>query len=352
MSVATTKKTNWESINSYFIGRQQELDLLSEYSRERGTCIAVTGHAGVGKTSLLRAFERKEATYFSGGVYHVSGKDKLSGIRRHLVGIENTTDHVLVVIDDVELLNTSEVTAIYNVVVSQLRSTLILSGRLVPVSEISTIRVINLDELDTSEILQSRLMLIQDKTDIEKALEVIERHARLLQSLVSTYQDNIYKLHSRDYSASIREITDIPNVTTNVEIDNVQVNIQRKKDTRLDVFSIIITVILFMTSLVLSTETERSILARVGRAEKTITEQVLTGGRGRLNQHHAITWLNLRKHPRVENDNIVAVVKPSQLFFVLRISNGWAEIFYTDNISSKEYSGWVYSKYIEFANGA
>jgi len=75
--VTATTAFNDVPIESFFVNRHQELEFLTEYSKKPGACIAVTGLAGIGKTTLLRVFENKHSSRFLGGVYHLSGREGL-----------------------------------------------------------------------------------------------------------------------------------------------------------------------------------------------------------------------------------------------------------------------------------
>jgi len=344
--VTATRAFNDIPLESYFVNRHQELELLSEHSKKPGTCIAVTGIGGIGKTALIRVFESKHSSRFLGGVFHLSGREGLSDIQHHLEVLKNSEHHSLVVVDDAELLNALEVRSIYETVVNKPLSTLIFSGRLFPINKIPNAKVITLSGLDMANLIKTRLKKAPERADIDKALEIIEGNAALLQLLASIPRDTIQKLYNSFVPESVRA----PEIGE-AHIQNIRVDIHHEKDSGQDLIGIILSLILFITAYASSLETEENIINEIHGLQEVIEAQLPeekheTG----INLHFTTTFLNLRSSAEVKSDNIVTVLSPNQTFSVLSINRGWAEIFYKDYVSSKELQGWVYSKYIRPAD--
>ncbi|MDK2593589.1 SH3 domain-containing protein [Pseudoalteromonas obscura] len=344
--VTATTAFNDIPIESFFVNRHRELELLSEHSKKPGTCIAVTGVGGIGKTALLRVFESKYSSRFLGGVFHLSGGEGLPDIQHHLEALRNSEHHSLVVVDDVELLNASEVRNIYETVVNESLSTLIFSGRLVPINEIPNAKVITLSSLNAADLIKARLKIAPERADIDKALEIIEGNAALLQLLVSTPREIIQKLHDSFVPESVR----VPEVSE-ARIQNIRVDINQEKDSGPDLISIVLSLILFLAAHVSSLETEENIINEIHGLQEVLEAQLPEEKReSGINWHYATTFLNLRSSPEVKSDNVVTVLDPNQTFSVFSVNRGWAEISYKDYVSSRELKGWVYSKYIRPAD--
>lgn len=344
--VTATTAFNDIPIESFFVNRHQELELLSEYSKKPGAYIAVTGFAGIGKTALLRVFESKHSSRFLGGVFHLSGRQGLQDIQHHLDALKNSEHHSLVVVDDVELLNTSEVRSIYETVADKSLSTLIFSGRLVPINDIPNAKVIALARLNAADLIKARLKIAPERADIDKALEIIEGNAALLQLLVSTPREIIQKLHDTFVPDSVL----VPEISE-VSIQNIRFNIHQEKDSGPDLISIVLSLILFIAAYVSSIETEENIINEIHGLQEVIEAQLpAEEHQSGTNLHYATTFLNLRSSPEVKDDNIVTVLAPNQTFSVFSVNRGWAEISYQDYVSSRELKGWVYGKYIRPAD--
>ena len=340
--VTATTAFNDIPIESFFVNRHQELELLTEYSKKPGTCIAVTGPVGIGKTALLRVFESKHSSRFLGGVFHLSGREGLPEIQHHLDALKSSEHHSLVVVDDVEFLNASELRSIYETVVNRSFSTLILSGRLVSVSDIPNAKVITLAGLNAADLIKARLKLAPERADIDKALEIIEGNAALLQLLVSTPREIIQYL----YDTFVPLTAHVPEINE-AHIQNIRVDIHQEKDSGPDLISIVLSLILFIASYVSSLETEENIISEIHGLQEVIEAQLPPeNNQSEINPHYATTFLNLRRSPEVRADNVVTVLAPNQTFSVLSVNRGWAEITYKDYVSSRALNGWVYSKYI------
>ncbi|NRA72655.1 MAG: SH3 domain-containing protein, partial [Gammaproteobacteria bacterium] len=251
--------------------------------------------------------------------------------------------HTLVVIDDSELLNISEIIKIYDIVVNQSLSTLILSGRLIPVNELPNVKIISLAGLSMVDLAKARLKLVPESTDIDKAFGLIEDNPALLEAFIFTPLDVIQRL----LDLFIPKVTQIPE-TSPANIENLKVNIQHEKDSGPDRIGIALSIILFIVSTLSSLETEDNIVNEIHGIQEVIAELLtVDSNQVGVNIHYATTFLNLRKLPNVEKGNVITVLAPNQIFTVLSVNEGWAEISYTVHVSSKEKRGWVFSKYIK-----
>lgn len=228
----------------------------------------------------------------------------------------------MVVVDDVELLNASEVRNIYETVVNRSLSTLILSGRLVPVGNIPNAKVITLAGLNAADLIKARLKLAPERADIDKALEIIEGNAALLQLLVSTPREIIQKIHDTfvPQSAHVLEISE-------AHIQNIRVDIHQEKDSGPDLISIVLSLILFIAAYASSLETEENIINEIHGLQEVIEAQLSPeNNQSAINPHYATTFLKLRRSPEVRADNVVTVLAPNQTFSVLSVNRGSADV--------------------------
>lgn len=333
-------------IESYFVNRQQELGLLDDYSKERGACIAVTGVAGIGKTTLLRVFERKVSSKFPGGVYHLSGHDGLSGLHRNLGSLKKEEGHALVVVDDVELLNSSDILSFYDSVVNKFLGSLVLSGRLIPISILPNVKILSLAGLNTTDLIKARLNLVHESVDIDKIIDIIDGNAALLQLLISTPRDALQKIHK----LISPEIEIVPKATS-TNIKNLKVDIQSEKDAGPDIFSLVLAVLLFIISSISAIKSEKRIVNEIQGIKEIVSEHFLaTSHKDVVNEHYITTFVNLRSDPIIQKNNIITILAPNQTISVVSVSEGWAKVVYVDYVSSKKYDGWVCSKYIKPIN--
>ncbi|RPA62053.1 hypothetical protein EGC86_13595 [Shewanella frigidimarina] len=325
---------------SFFVGRTKELERLVEYTSKKNSVTVITGVGGIGKTSLLRMFEREYSNLFSGGIYHLSAHIGCASILNEISILKQSFEtQALVVIDDAELLKLSDLNKVKDFLCDTTAS-LVIAGRMVVLEGIENI--LPLSGLNAKELLHLRSLHYKMKNeiaspDIDKVINFIEGNPLLLKLLLNTPRKALEYIHKKSNGND-------ENVISNN--DNLKVNIQSDKDLNVDYISLIFGFILFLISYASSLETEEKLTLQLLEFEKYISQELVLESKDINNPHYSTTFLNVRKEPNPNVNNILIVLSPNQVVNLLLVKNQWAQVEFTNLNSSEIFSGWVHTKYI------
>src|SRR6266481_2957780 len=104
------------SVDTFFVGRQSELESLAAHFSRGGRLAQINGIFGTGKTALAIMFSHKAASAFPGGVKHVHAFPPQT-IESLILSTSKprTRNKRLVVVDDIDLVNRADFAAIPNI---------------------------------------------------------------------------------------------------------------------------------------------------------------------------------------------------------------------------------------------
>ncbi len=343
--------TTWpdDSINILkptFVGREKELDKLFHWCKNDEGVLFVTGEGGIGKTALIREFERQNNERFEGGIYNISARSGHKGILDTLNKYSFEAELSLIVIDDIEFLSEKSIKDIL-VWAKNIKSVkLILSGRDVPkLQDIDKYRpfILALSGLDPLSVIKARLSRIDRKTE-DKIVSVISNNATLFQSLISTPRAAVQLVHEILKQNDIEpEVVPKEATPTNIVVDD-----SYNRENQYDYYGYILAMFLFVLSNLSSQESEDRISTEIREFEQVVIELIHSPKTAKLNNTYVVTtFVNFRLTPKIDSNNIITILAPNQHVQLLKIEEGWAHVKYVDYVSEQTIKGWVYASYLK-----
>jgi len=329
-----------------FVGRKRELDYLANWLGSNNNVVFVTGKRGIGKTALIREFERKHDDFFTGGIFNLSATSGLHSVFETLNKYSFDELPALVAIDDIEVLSSEETALLLDWVNQEKSIKLVLSGRRVP--DLRNIDmylnlVLELSGLDALSVIKAHISGADRKTE-EQVINTLSNNAALFQGLISTPRQAIQlaqKILKQDYVSPQQ-------LEKEAEPNNIVIDETYDRENQYDYFGYILAVVLYIMSSISSQETEEKLVEEIQQIEQEVAELVIKkDSKGYKDAYIVTKFVNFRSQPTLNGNNIITVLAPNQQVVLLGIENGWAKAKYTDHVSEKTISGWVHSKYLK-----
>lgn len=312
-----------------FTGRDREMEFLRHATDKSGAVIGLFGKAGVGKTTILRAFVEQNAHRWpSRSVeYSVSANctPALLGLIQQSAG-----NKTLFVIDDLERLSTADARLVMRELRRHENLTVLIGARAGHGLEEFVDDVLSISPLPLSALFGKRLQMMGWQGDIDEFCRFVER-SPLFESL----------------RGEPRKVVKVATILTPEFEKSGSVSVPAKwwrwakaQYRRIGWFEVLFAVAVLMYQTQCSDRFESGVGERFTRLESQIHSLGLEGiSRSGLNTHLVIA--SARVYSDLADTSLASaeVLPVGEHVDLLQVSRGWARVLY--KTSSGEGIGWV-----------